>query len=332
VAYAAFVKEKNYFEEANLEYVPDPVNFDLPHLLRGQLFDTWGPKLDITEDENNWACDQAWEAMRLYDDEMQRRGLELLTAAERDNDIVLLMLARPYHEDPGLNHLIMEEFQALGYPVISTKAIPKDPIYLKRFFQDDLDSGLISDVFDLRDIWPENYSVNSVQKVWAAKFAARHPNVGVVDLSSFKCGHDAPTYGLIDSVISATKTPYLALHDLDANKPTGSIKIRVKTFAYTLELYKDTLAEAAAKSSQLEIAVAGKRAELAAVYQTELERNIEDSSGEAKRGLQEAFEAYLNRDESELERESFEAFLNEGKTETETVREQKDEESKRHVA
>ena len=29
-------------------------------------------------------------------------------------------------------------------------------------------------------------------KVWAAKFAARHPNVAVLDLSSFKCGHDAP--------------------------------------------------------------------------------------------------------------------------------------------
>ena len=50
-------------------------------------------------------------------------------------------------------------------------------------------------------MWPENYSANSVQKVWAAKFAARHPNVVVLDLSSFKCGHDAPTYGLIDSII-----------------------------------------------------------------------------------------------------------------------------------
>lgn len=32
---------------------------------------------------------------------------------------------------------------------------------------------------------------------------ARHPNVAVLDLSSLKCGHDAPTYGLIDSIISS---------------------------------------------------------------------------------------------------------------------------------
>ena len=54
------------------------------------------------------------------------------------------------------------------------------------------------------------------------------PNIVVLDLSSFKCGHDAPTYGLIDNIISSSGTPYSALHDIDANKPGGSIKIRVQ--------------------------------------------------------------------------------------------------------
>ena len=75
----------------------------------------------------------------------------------------------------------------------------------------------------------------------AAKFAARHPNVAVLDLSSFKCGHDAPTYAIIDKILGASRTPHLTLHDIDANKPGGSIKIRVKTFAYTLEQYKKQL-------------------------------------------------------------------------------------------
>lgn len=101
-------------------------------------------------------------------------------------------------------------------------------------------------MFSIRgDVWPENYSTNSVQKVWAAKFAARHPNVAVIDLSSFKCGNDAPTYGIIDKIISASNTPYLAMHDLDANKASGSIKIRVKTFAHTLKLHKERLEDVA---------------------------------------------------------------------------------------
>ena len=36
---------------------------------------------------------------------------------ERDDKIGIVMLGRPYHHDPGLNHEIMEEFQKLGYPV-----------------------------------------------------------------------------------------------------------------------------------------------------------------------------------------------------------------------
>jgi hypothetical protein len=90
-------------------------------------------------------------------------------------------------------------------------------------------------------VWPENYSANSAQKVWAVKFAARHPHIALLDLSSFKCGHDAPTYGIVESIVSANGTPYAALHDIDANKPGGSIKIRVKTYAHSLKLHEEGL-------------------------------------------------------------------------------------------
>ncbi len=114
----------------------------------------------------------------------------------------------------------------------------------------------------MTDVWPENYSTNSVQKVWAAKFASRHPNMAVLDLSSFKCGHDAPTYGLIDSVIGAAGKAYSALHDIDANKPSGSIKIRVKTYAYTLMLLREKLEDQAQKKVDLDRAVTRKKLEL----------------------------------------------------------------------
>ena len=90
-----------------------------------------------------------------------------------------------------------------------------------------------------------------MQKVWSARFAAHHPNVAVLDLSSFKCGHDAPTYGLVDSVINASGTPYSALHDIDANRPTGSIKIRVKTYAHSLSLHEERLQDASRAREEL---------------------------------------------------------------------------------
>ena len=120
-------------------------------------------------------------------------------------------------------------------------------------------------------MWPENYSANSVQKVWAAKFAARHPNVVVLDLSSFKCGHDAPTYGLIDSIISTSATPYSALHDIDANKPGGSIKIRVKTYAHSLKLHEERLDDMAKKKEELQLPHRGEAAVAARAEEAQLD-------------------------------------------------------------
>src|SRR5207302_6410447 len=227
-------------------------------------------RLGITEDENDWACRQGFASLRLVDEDLQRRGMEILQSLEQENKVGVLLLGRPYHLDPGLNHGVLEEFQALGYPVLSIRSIPKDPGWLARFFKDDLERGFIQSPLDVSDVWPENYSANSVQKVWAAKFAARHPTVVVLDLSSFKCGHDAPTYGLIDNIISSSRTPYSALHDIDANKPGGSIRIRVKTYAHSPKLHEERLEDMTKKQEELKFKLEEKRLQLLELKQAQL--------------------------------------------------------------
>ncbi len=241
VVYSAFTKERDLFEIAGVKYVDDSINLDNVTLLTEQLYKTWRDKLGITQDENRWAIQQGLEAIKKTRADLSSKGKEILDNAERDHEIVLLLLGRPYHSDPGLNHDVLEQFQELGFKALSMNSIPKDDEYLERIFGDDVRNGYIDDYFDIRDVWPENFSSNSAQKVWAAKFAARHPNIAVIDLSSFKCGHDAPTYSIIDRILGASHTPHLTLHDIDANKPGGSINIRVKTFAYSLEEYRRTL-------------------------------------------------------------------------------------------
>ena len=159
----------------------------------------------------------------------------------------------PYHSGPGLNHGIPEEFQALGYPILSVRSLPKDFDYLRRYFKDGAHdpTGRNLSPLDINDVWPENYSTNSAERVWAAKLAARHPNVAILDLSSFKCGHDAPTYGIVDAIVQSSGVPHAALHDLDANKPGGSIKIRVKTYHHTLSRRREALEDLGAEKKKL---------------------------------------------------------------------------------
>jgi uncharacterized protein (DUF342 family) len=80
--------------------------------------------------------------------------------------------------------------------------------------------------------------------------------------------------------------PHSTLHDLDANRPGGSIKIRVKTYAHSLKLHQERLEDMAAKKTELARRIDEKRlelfrmkkAQLAALARRDpaLEKQIED--------------------------------------------------------
>ena len=252
---AAFTKETDFFAKAGVEFIDKSISFNEPILLKQRMFETWGARLGVTEDEVEFAVDQGFAALEAFNRILEEKGRSILEQVERENRVAILMIGRPYHNDPGINHSIPEEFQILGYPILSMRSVPKDPIWLGRFFGKDKP-------LDINDVWPENYSANSSQRVWAARFAARHPHVALLDLSSFKCGHDAPTYGIVEKIVSTAKVPYSALHDIDANKPSGSIAIRVKTFVYRLQRVEEELREIGGKRVELARRVAEKRREL----------------------------------------------------------------------
>jgi activator of 2-hydroxyglutaryl-CoA dehydratase/predicted nucleotide-binding protein (sugar kinase/HSP70/actin superfamily) len=278
---AAFTKETDFFAQRGIEYVDPAVSFAEMHLTARRMFEVWGPRLKATEDESDHAHREAMKALAAFEHDLMEKGRAILETVEAENRVAILTVSRPYHSDPGLNHGIPEEFQVLGYPVLSVRSLPRDLNYLSRFFKDEIARG--QHPLDINDVWPENYSANSAQKIWAVKFAARHPNVVLLDLSSFKCGHDAPTYGIVESIVSASATPYQALHDIDANKPGGSIKIRVKTFAHSLKLYQENLEDLAKKKAALELSVEKKQLELLLLRKAQLaDRMSRDPALEAR--------------------------------------------------
>ena len=300
---AAFTKEVDFFKERDIEYLDPALSFVEPNLLKKRMFSTFEQRLGITEDESDFACGEGLRALAAFEADLEDKGRAILETVEAEDRIAILVLNRPYHSDPGLNHGIPEEFQILGYPILSIRSVPKDREYLDRYFKDELEKGKIKTPLELNHVWPENYSANSAQKVWGAVFASHHPNVAVLDLSSFKCGHDAPTYGLIDTILHTAKTPTSALHDLDANKPGGSIKIRVKTYAHSLKLAEERLEDLSKKKRQLELAIAKKRLELLELKQGQL-LTTRSSDGTIERLLEETREkirAYEGRLQAPIE-------------------------------
>jgi len=201
--------------------------------------------------------------------------------------------SEPLHLDPG-QHLVLKNviLKVDGGPITVTVSASQDGIAAEqvriaekqrvfgiipnflvaydhnsapltpKLFGDEVRAGLITHPLDISDVWKNRYSTSTNHKVWAAKFTARHPNLVALEGSSFKCGHDAPIYGVIEGIIEESGTPYFSFKDLDENKPTGSIRIRVETIDYFLRRYREDIVERKRKELDIEARM------------TEFERNL----------------------------------------------------------
>jgi predicted CoA-substrate-specific enzyme activase len=249
---AAFTKESDVFAENGIAYLDPILNLADKKLFAYQMFQAWEPVLGLSLEENERAVEAGYRALHDYESSLRKRAREVLDTLERENRIGIVMLGRPYHHDPGVNHEVMDEFQKLGYPIFSQSTLPLDDDLLDRLFGDEVRAGVISHPTDISDVWKNAYSASTNHKIWAAKFTARHPNLVALEISNFKCGHDAPIYTVIEDIIEQSCTPYFAFKDLDENKPTGSIKIRVETIDYFLRRYREDLARKSGAVKEME--------------------------------------------------------------------------------
>ena len=265
---AAFTKENDVFAENNLKYIDPVLNFADRKLFAHQMLQAWQSVLGLSLEENDRAVESGFAALKEYENSIRKRARQVLDQLEREDRIGIVMLGRPYHHDPGLNHEILDEFQKLGYPVFSQNTLPLDDDLLERLFGEEVRAGVISSPLDISDAWKNSYSCSTNHKVWAAKFAARHPNLVALEISSFKCGHDAPIYGVIEGIIEQSGTPYFCFKDLDENKPSGSIRIRVETIDYFLRRYREEVIRKRKAGQEIEARLAALESKLRHERQT----------------------------------------------------------------
>ena len=241
VVKAAFTRDTDVFAESGVTYLDPIVDLSNRRLFARQMFRCWEPILGVSETEN-WravaagfaAYDGCWSAIRA-------RARVALDVLEREDRLGVVILARPYHHDPGINHDIVEELQKLGYPIFSQHTLPRDEDLMERLFGDEVRAGTIANPFDITDVWKHTSAASTNHKIWAAKFVARHPNLVALELSSFKCGHDAPIYSVVEAIIECSGTPFFAFKDIDENRSLGSVKIRIETVDYALRRYRERL-------------------------------------------------------------------------------------------
>jgi predicted nucleotide-binding protein (sugar kinase/HSP70/actin superfamily) len=234
---AGFMKEKDVFAELGIKHVSPLVGMSDPRVMPKQLHGALAEAMPgLTMQETAKAVDAGFAALNSFNNEMRAASLAILKNCAARNSPCMLVLARPYHMDPGIGHEIESDLQAYGYPVLWSQYLPLEDGLLDWLFGDDVRSGRIKSPFDIADIWPSSYSGNTNELLWGAKYAARLPWVTcAIRLTSYECGMDQPTYSPVQKIVEGSGTMFFSFQDLDSTKPAGSVKIRVETIAHYLE-------------------------------------------------------------------------------------------------
>jgi activator of 2-hydroxyglutaryl-CoA dehydratase/predicted nucleotide-binding protein (sugar kinase/HSP70/actin superfamily) len=254
--HAAFIKEGDLFAERGITFKKTFLNVNEPLLCARQMYGDWKDEMGFSPQECVRGVHQGLQALRAFIERMRRRSREIIDRLEAEGRVGIVALGRPYHNDPGVNHGICQELQKLGYPILWQDALPIDDDILERLFGEEVAAGGFASPLSIEDVWKNSYSENSNRKLWAAKYVARHPNLVALELSSFKCGHDAPIYSAVEQIVERSGTPYFSFKDIDENKPAGSIKIRIETVDYFLRRHRQNLLHERRKVREVEARLA----------------------------------------------------------------------------
>jgi predicted nucleotide-binding protein (sugar kinase/HSP70/actin superfamily) len=227
VVHAAFTMEGDTFRGNNAEFLRPFLSMENEESFAACMTGFFASRIHASPKDFRRAANTAWRVQAEVMRRIRAEASDCLRRLEAESRLGVVMLGRPYHMDRALNHGILDALHAMHVPIFTAETLPRDAETLRRVFGAEEPSCV-------RDVWPNPYSENSSRKMWAAKYVARHPNLIAVELSSFKCGHDAPTYSIVRDMMAAAGKPLFSFLDLDENTPRSSLNIRVETIGHFL--------------------------------------------------------------------------------------------------
>src|SRR5262245_39290178 len=122
---AGFLKEKDVFAELGVRHVSPMVSLGDAPLVPKQLFESLRDVLpDLTFVEARRAVQAGFDALDSFGTRLRASARATLEQCAAQDKPCILVLARPYHMDPGIGHEIEVDLQAYGYPVLWTQYLP----------------------------------------------------------------------------------------------------------------------------------------------------------------------------------------------------------------
>lgn len=173
---------------------------------------------NISKKEISDAVDAAEVEMKNFHADLKNFGEKILQRIEKTGENAILLVGRPYHVDPEINHGISEMIQSYGLPIISEDMIYHLPTK--------------SEKISVVNQWSYH-----ARLYHAAHFVAENKNLTLIQLSSFGCGLDALTTDQVKEILENHGKIYTMIK-LDEVSNLGAAKIRLRSLLAALKRKK----------------------------------------------------------------------------------------------
>ena len=172
---------------------------------------------NISAKEISEAVDAAEIEMKNFHADLKNFGEKILQRIKNSGENAILLVGRPYHVDPEINHGISEMINSYGLPIISEDMIYHLPTK--------------SEKISVVNQWSYH-----ARLYHAAHFAAEN-NLTLIQLSSFGCGLDALTTDQVKEILENHGKIYTMIK-LDEVSNLGAAKIRLRSLLAALKRKK----------------------------------------------------------------------------------------------
>ena len=166
------------------------------------------------------AVEEGLTAQEEFRRELTDRARALISRAENENRMIVVLAGRPYHIDPLINHGLPELLSGLGVDVISEHAVPTD------------EYCSLSDVNVLTQ-WTYANRLYA-----AAKWVCNNSVAQLVQLTSFGCGPDAVSADEVREIIRDSGKVY-TLIKMDEISNLGAVRIRLRSMLEAVKENRD---------------------------------------------------------------------------------------------
>nr|WP_212904432.1 2-hydroxyacyl-CoA dehydratase [Clostridium polyendosporum] len=184
------------------------------NILKERLYQEFST-FNISKKEIYDSVEKAWQEQRVVKEDIRKKGEEVLEYLKKSGKRGIVLLGRPYHLDPELNHGIPELITSLDMAVLTADSVAH--------------LGKIERPLRVLDQW-----VYQSRLYKAASFATHQENIEIVELNSFGCNIDAVVADQVQEILNKYNKVFTVLK-IDEGSNLGAAKIRLRSLKAALD-------------------------------------------------------------------------------------------------